>query len=432
MGETTTRPTERAGTYTPDARPAPLPVAEAERITSMDVLRGIAVLGILVMNIQAFAMIGAAYPNPTAYGDLNGANRWVWMLSHVLADQKFISIFSMLFGAGIVLMASKAESADSAKRLHYRRMAWLVLFGLLHAHLLWYGDVLFTYGVCGMVVYRFRNQPPRRLVVLGVLVLAVSSAISLGTGWSMRFWPPEAMDEFAREGWQPTAERVAREVAAYRGGWLDQMRVRSPGALLMETVLFLMFLAWKAAGMMLIGMALFKLGVFSARRSRHFYLMLIAAAILIGIPVTAYGVHRNFAVEWDVRYSFFTGSQYNYWGSLFVALGWVGAVMLVCKSQRLAPLTRPFAAVGRTAFSNYILQSVICTTIFYGHGLALFGSVDRVAQIAIVVAIWAVQLVISPLWLRYFLFGPLEWLWRSLAYWTRQPMRRSVAPAGAL
>ena len=411
--------------YSPGAQPTPAPVAERERIASMDVLRGVALLGIRVMNIQAFAMIGAAYVNPTAYGDLTGANRWVWTLSHVLADQKFISIFSMLFGAGIILMAGKVALGGSTARLHYRRMGWLVLFGLLHAHLLWYGDILFTYGVCGIIVYRFRDAPPQRLLVLGVVVLAVSSAMSLGMGWSMRFWPPEAVDEFVREGWRPTAERVASEVAAYRGGWLDQMRVRSPAAFLMETVLFLMFLAWKAAGLMLVGMGLFKLGVFGVHRSRRFYLAMVAAAVVVGIPVIVYGVHRHFAAGWDVRYSFFIGNQYNYWGSVLVALGWVGAVMLVCQSRRLVPLTRPVAAVGRTALSNYILQSLICTTIFYGHGLGLFGSVDRVGQIGIVVAVWIVQLVISPLWLRYFLFGPMEWLWRSLTYWRPQPMRRA-------
>src|SRR2546427_12466115 len=125
------------------------PVAETERIVPMDVLRGFALLGILVMNIQLFAMVEAAYDNPTAYGDLNGANFLVWLFSHLLADQKFISVFSMLFGAGIVLMWQKAESSGAgATRLHYRRMGWMILFGLLHAYLLWYGDILFIYGMC--------------------------------------------------------------------------------------------------------------------------------------------------------------------------------------------------------------------------------------------------------------------------------------------
>src|SRR5258708_23123865 len=140
-------------------------VAGPERIVPMDVLRGFALLGILVMNIQLFAMVEAAYDNPTAYGDLNGANFLVWLLSHLFADQKFISIFSMLFGAGIVLMWRKAErSGARPARLHYRRMGWLILFGLLHAYLLWYGDILYAYGICGLFVCLFRRKSPRTLI----------------------------------------------------------------------------------------------------------------------------------------------------------------------------------------------------------------------------------------------------------------------------
>ena len=117
--------------------------------------------------------------------------------------------------------------------------------------------------------------------------------------------------------------------------------------------------------------------------------------------------------------------QFNYWGSLFVALGWVGLVMLVCKSGVAPRLTGVLAATGRMAFTNYLLQTVICTTIFYGHGFGLFGKVERLEQILIVLAVWVVLLVLSPVWLRYFRFGPAEWLWRCLTYMQAQPMRRA-------
>src|SRR5258706_11965699 len=127
------------------------PVGESERIVPMDVLRGFALLGILVMNIQLFAMVDAAYNNPTAYGDLNGTNFLVWLFSYLLADQKFMSIFSMLFGAGIILMWQNAERSGARPTvLHYRRVGWLILFGLLHAYLLWNGDILYTFGMCGL------------------------------------------------------------------------------------------------------------------------------------------------------------------------------------------------------------------------------------------------------------------------------------------
>ena len=140
------------------------PVLENARIDSIDVLRGFTLLGILVMNIQLFAMPDAAYSNPTAYGNLEGANLYVWIAGRLLADQKFMTVFSMLFGAGIVLMAARMEEGGATARVHYRRMGWLLLMGLLHAHLLWVGDILFLYAVCGMLVYPLRRQSPGLLL----------------------------------------------------------------------------------------------------------------------------------------------------------------------------------------------------------------------------------------------------------------------------
>jgi uncharacterized protein len=174
---------------------------------------------------------------------------------------------------------------------------------------------------------------------------------------------------------------------------------------------------------MLIGIALFKLGLFSAERSSKFYTTLIAVGMLLGLPLVLYGVHWNFAQDWDARNSFFAGTQLNYWGSIPLALAYVGLVMLLCRAGRPAWLLARLAAVGRMAFSLYILQTLICTTIFYGHGLGLYGRVERVGQIAIVAAVTLLQLWIAPLWLRHFRFGPLEWLWRTLTYMRRQPMK---------
>jgi uncharacterized protein len=414
---------ESSASRAPDPREPsadPGPTTESARVVSIDVLRGFAVLGILVMNIQSFSMPGAAYANPTAYGDLNGPNFWVWLISYVLAGQKMITIFSMLFGAGIVLMTERLEATGRPVLIHVRRMAWLILFGLLHAHLLWYGDVLYAYGVCGLGAYIFRRQRPAVLVIWAALLIAFAAANDVSYGISLQSAPPDVVAEVQR-GWQPPPEAIAAELAAYRGGWLDQLPVRSGEAFYLETFAFFTLIGPDILGRMLLGMALYKLGVFSARRSRRFYLGLVGLGFLVGIPIVLYGVYRNVAAGWDVQYSVFIGSQFNNWASLLVALGWIGAVMLACQAVALAPLTRLLAAVGRIAFSNYILQTLICTTIFYGHGLGLFGRVDRVGQIAIVTAIWAAELVISPFWLARFRFGPLEWLWRSLTYRRIQP-----------
>ena len=406
------------------------PVVQTERIDAIDVLRGFALLGILLMNVQSFAMPQAAYFNPTAYGDLEGANLNVWVAVRMLADQKFMTIFSMLFGAGIVLMAGRAEERGDGRRVHYRRMGWLLVIGLLHAHLLWSGDILFLYAVCGMLVYPLRRLPPGRLIAIGVGLLAVASAYSVGSGLALPYWPEEARTGFATSVWQPSPEMIEAELAAMRGGWLDQQPTRSAGALAFETLLLISWGVWRAGGLMLIGMALFRREVFSARRSPRFYAALIAVAVAVGLPLQAYGIALDFDRGWSF-WSFFIGVQFNYWPSIVVSLGFVGSVMLACRTEALRGLTRPFAAVGQTALTNYLLQTVLCTTIFYGHGLGWFGSVDRVGQIGVVAVVWAVQLIASPLWLRRFRFGPAEWAWRSLTYGARPALRRAPAPEPA-
>jgi uncharacterized protein len=404
------------------------PVAERERIVSIDVLRGFALLGILPMNIQYFSMISAAYFNPTAYGDLHGANYWVWLLCHVLADEKFMTIFSMLFGAGILLMTSRIEAGGRpSAALHYRRMGWLILFGLAHAYLLWSGDILFSYGMCGLVVYLLRKLRPRTLLVLGVLTIAVASGSLAAYGLWSHNWSSADVRVVTEQLWKPTPQMVDKELAAYRGSWSQQMRYRVADSLQQETNFFVGFIFWRAAGLMLIGMGLFKLGIFSAGRPAWVYWMMIAVGVLVGIPIILYGTYRDAASGWDFRYSFFSGAEYNYWASLLVSLGWVGVVMLASRAAKLLSFTRPLAAVGRMAFTNYIMHTVICTTLFYGHGFALFGKVDRLGQLGIVLIIWGIQLIVSPIWLRYFLFGPLEWLWRSLTYLQWEPFRRPAA-----
>ena len=175
---------------------------------------------------------------------------------------------------------------------------------------------------------------------------------------------------------------------------------------------------------MLVGMGLFKFGVFSALRSDRVYVGFLAAAAFFGVPIILYGLQTIFSEVWRGEYAMFFGSMFNYGGSLFVSLGWIGAVMLIYKSEKLRFITRPLAAVGRMALTNYLMHSIICTTIFYGHGFGMFGQVERVGQILIVAAIWAIQLIVSPIWLRHFRFGLLEWLWRSLTYWRLQPVLR--------
>lgn len=403
------------------------PIAPVERIASIDVLRGFAVLGILVMNIQSFAMIDAAYINPTAYGDLTGINYAVWLVSHLLADQKFMAIFSMLFGAGIVLMAERRErSGLPAVGVHYRRMIVLLIVGLLHAYLLWFGDILYTYALCGMIVYPLRRLRPALQLALGLSVLCIPTLLALVAHLTLPFWGPNEHAAIL-EYWQPDEEKVAANLAAYRGSWLGQMPLRARTAFWFQTELFLAGFMWRTVGLMLIGMVLFRWDVFNATRSRVFYAVLIVIAVVVGLPVIWIGVRQQFAHGWDYRWSLFLGSLYNYWASLLVSFGWVSVIMLLCRTGVTAWLTRPLAATGRMAFTNYLLQTVIATTIFYGHGFGYFGFVDRRGQALIVLAVCVLQIAISTWWLRRFDMGPMERIWRWFTYGRHHPRMVPVA-----
>ena len=404
-----------------------VPTKPSERIIALDALRGFAILGILVMNIQAFSMVFAAYQNPTAYGDLTGLNRAVWIFSHVFFDLKFMAMFAMMFGAGIILITTSAEKKGvSPAKLHYRRNFWLLIFGLIHAYLFWSGDILTVYAICGFIVYLFRKLSPKWLVLIGIILFTIPSAIQFLGQMSVSYMPAEQLHEMTAS-WQPTPEMIADEMAAFQGGWLAQMEYRVADSFEMHTFVFIMYMGWRVCGLMLLGMALFKWGVFTARRSKQFYTRMMLLGFLLGFPLVIAGVVQNFAHNWEFAYSMFVGSQFNYWGSILVSFGYIGMVMLIAKSGWIPSVVNRFAAVGRMALTNYFLQTLICTTVFYGHGLGWFGQVERTGQILFVLGVWALLLIISPIWLKHFRFGPFEWLWRSLTYWHWQPMRRMEA-----
>jgi len=400
------------------------PTLPSNRILSIDVLRGIAVLGILLMNIQHFSMIGAAYINPDAYGDLTGINKWVWILSHLLAKEKFMNIFSILFGAGIILFPTHVmEKGRKAGPLHYRRNFWLLIFGILHAYLIWYGDILVAYSLCAFLAFLFRKMKPRKLVIIGAAFFIVPFLLYLFFGATVKYWPAESYEE-NMQTWLPALEKVQHEIISMQGNWIEQMDVRVPGAIFMQTFLFFILVFWRVMGLMLIGMALYKWGVLSASKSKKFYLRLILLSLIPGLLIVVWGIHENFAAEWEMPFSMFTGTLFNNIGSIGVSLGYIGVVMFICKSATWQRFKHVFSVVGKMAFSNYILTSIICSFIFYGHGFALFGDVERWIQVLIVPGVWIILILFSLFWLRHFYYGPLEWLWRVLTYWHRQPMRR--------
>ncbi|MEZ3163302.1 DUF418 domain-containing protein [Halorubrum sp. RMP-47] len=393
----------------------PGPTPPSERITSLDALRGFALLGILVINIRVFSMPEQTLLNPTVYGDFTGLNYWTWFAGHVFAQSKFITVFSALFGAGVLLFVeSKEEKGQDAARLHLRRTAVLIAIGLLHAYLLWYGDILVTYGLTGIFLLFVRDLDARRLTTLAGVFLLFVPAIELFAAVSVG-------GEAIAAQWQPAEAAIREQVAAYRGGWIDQMSHRVSSSFQRQTSGFIGQSFWRVGGVMLLGMALYKEGVLTGERSTAFYRRLVAAGV-VGVGIVVAGVAYVEANDWSAGAALYW-RQFNYVGSLLVAGGYVGLVTLFVRWRGEGLATRALAAVGRTAFTNYLLQTVVATTIFYGHGLGLFGSVSRVEAMAIVVAIWAVQVPLSVLWLRYFRFGPVEWVWRTLTYGEAQPMR---------
>jgi uncharacterized protein len=388
----------------------------------MDVLRGVALLGILITNIQHFSMFAGAVRNPTLYGDFQGANFWVYAFTFNFAFQKFMPIFAMLFGAGIMLAADRRrEAGRNAGAFHYRRMGVLLLIALAHAYLVWYGDILFSYAICGALVFPFRRRSAGFLLAAGVVVLAgqpVMEVVSLAVpdlfGWANTF---QGMS---------LEEILAADLAAFRGGWMENFRMRALYSLEGQTVGFPLHEVWRASGLILLGMGLYRLGVMTGKAKRSLYWLLVAVGIGVALPLTAIVFRVAHSNGWSGFWLRQLYLQTISWVGIVVALGWLAVVMLVCHAGCRSWLGRAFAAVGRTALSNYLLQSLICTFIFYGFGLGLYGSVERIGQMEIVLGVWILQLAVSPLWLRFFRFGPAEWAWRSLSYGSRQPFRAAV------
>ena len=222
------------------------PIDKINRIQSLDLLRGIAILGILIMNIQSFAMPSAAYSNPMAYGDLTGLNLWAWILSHLFADQKFMSIFSVLFGAGIILITEKKELlTGSSVKLHYTRNLILLLIGLIHAHLIWYGDILVAYALCSFLVYPLRKLSPRKLLITGIMIVSVPSILNGLFQFFLPYMPASELQDL-RMDWAPTNELIEQEITAFSGSLSSQIKINSQKALFLETFVFLIQCLWRA------------------------------------------------------------------------------------------------------------------------------------------------------------------------------------------
>ena len=428
-------------------QPALAPVRVDERIFSLDVFRGFGLLGILLMNICMFGLPEAAYSNPVPAGGATGWNLFTWCLMSVLADGKMRAIFSLTFGASVYLLIdrlSRKGAASEAADIHYRRMLWLLLFGLIHAYFIWGGDILFPYAMMGLVLYPLRKLSPR------VLLTGAAILVLIMTGEALRYYyhvknlhvaylqiqvaekegkKLTSAQEEKKTEWEqavkdfsPSAEDLKTETEAHLGSYFQLFAFRAKDVYRLHSYpIYAPFPWFDILSMMLIGMALLKLGVLSGSYSSKFYLWMALLSFAIGVPAHSWGVWWCIKQQFSLDSWNFTGLTYEI--GRFTAFGYIAVILLVIKSGIMRPVTRTLARVGRMAFSNYILTSLLCTSIFEGYGLGLFGRLQRFQIYGIVLLVWAVILIMSPIWLRHFHFGPLEWVWRSLTYWKKQPFR---------
>ena len=404
------------------------PVQEQSRIKSLDTMRGFALLGILAVNAAFFTAPWQAAVNPLmAPLAVNDQTMWSWWVMHTFFEFKCITLFSMLFGASIYLVGGERSDKTRGAVLR-RRLVWLAVFGLIHGLLIWYGDILFHYALVGFLVLFARSWKPATLFIVGGILYVLSFALQTMNGPLMSMVPQDQLGPILEELesiFVVSQADLERMQAAYAGGVVSavQQNISTWIEIAGHSILGLMP---RTISVMLIGMALFKVGFLSGRAPAWLYvvMVLIGAASL---AVVGYQALINWNLRFDTIHMLGAGVAANAGLSIFVSIGYASLFVLLVKvGARL--LTEPLAAVGRMAFTNYIMQSLIMTTIFYGgRGFGLWGEVDRMTLWAIVLGVWALQLIWSPLWLSRFEMGPLEWIWRRLSY--AKPVRIGKAAA---
>ena len=409
------------------------------RLGSLDLIRGVAVLGILLMNIVAFSMPEAAYFNPAAYGMRGPADLAFWAANAVLVDGRMRGLFSFLFGASLLLVADRAEAAgDSAARVHLTRMAWLFAFGLAHLFLVWWGDILHHYALIGIGAFFLRRLETHQMVAVAVLLLALELYLSAGlpmaaatTTAAMRGPHPDAAAVAAYRGFadsfgRPSATTVAHDLAAYRSGYGKVLAHRWPEALAAPWRT-LAFVGPETLAYMLLGMAGLNSGLLAGAWSRERYGRWALTCFCIAVPGYAALVWWTWHSGFDLVVVALTTFVLSTPLRPVMIVGWACLILLLGRPG--GGLTRRLEAVGRMAFTNYLASSLLCTTFFYGYGLGWYGHLSRAQLYIVVAAVWALILLWSEPWLGRFRYGPFEWLWRSLARGRWQPLKGGAIAA---
>lgn len=371
-----------------------------ERNVTLDFVRGVAILGILLLNISAFGLPKAAYLNPAWSGSASSlSDAWTWALLDLLAQVKFLTLFALLFGAGLQLLLPRG------KRWIQSRLTLLALLGFIHGLFFWDGDILLAYALVGLVSWRMVREAHHVkslfntgvvLYLTGIAVLVLLGMIS-GTA-ANRSWAPDAANLQYEQYWK------------LHGG---MEAVSNRADMLSDNLLALgAQYGWQLAGMMLMGAALMRSGwlkgQFSLRHYRRTGALLVAAGMAVNLPA----IFAQWYLAWDYRWCAFLLQAPRELSAPLQAIGYAALAWGYWPQLCRFRLVGAIACVGRMALTNYLLQTLICTTLFYH--LGLFMRFDRLQLLAFVPPIWAVNLLVSSLWLRRFRQGPVEWLWRQL------------------
>lgn len=417
-----------AMTQQPDAQPTPLsgPVTATERIQTLDVLRGFALFGILLVNMAIFAnpVQYAMIPHPDSSA-LDSAAAW---LVRFLAEGKFFSLFSFLFGLGFTIQMARAEAKGQRFIPRYlRRAAVLLLIGLIHGIFIWVGDILTYYAILGVLLLFFRHMKFKWvwtwIVILALLpsLLSVLGSISWQMGMAGN---PELVEQSVREQQQMFEGMVAQAYQVYANGSFAEITQQRVADLLFMWLISL-FIAPSIFAMFLLGSIFGRKG-YLHNAAEH--TTLFRRLLLWGGPVGIVGnalyaslimAGSRTELTWGMTIATFGQAI----GAPAMMLAYVSAITLGMLNPTWQPRLQVLAPVGRMALTNYLLQSLICTTIFYGYGFGMFGKMDAAAGIVLTIVIYALQIPWSHWWLARFQFGPVEWLWRTLTYGRAQPFR---------
>jgi len=439
---------------TPPSASFAAPVSQRERITILDSLRGIAILGILLMNITGFALPAPAYRNDLAVmNEIGTLNQKIWFIIEWVFEGSQRALFSILFGAGIILFLDRQEKRSVGlwpADYFFRRQLWLLVFGLIHAYLLlWFWEILFQYACCGMILFTFRKLSPKALIIAAGISLFLmtlrenadlyrekavihqgeivaksdTTRNKLSLEQKNQFQAMMALKE--KSSLESRKKEMENSLQKVRGDFATFYKYQSERSFYMETAGQFTFI-WDFFLFMFLGMAFYKNGVLTGNAPVKIYWLMCLIGLGIGLLLSWYRLQplinhdfNHFNYTKDVWFEFYEISR------AFRSIGIFGLIMLLYKSNWFRWLFELMRPVGQMAFTNYLMQSILCGLFFYGIGFGYFGKLERYQLYFVVAAVWVIEIIWSHIWLRYFLFGPFEWCWRTLTYLKKQPFKKN-------